>query len=675
MIIKSVVLEDFRSYFGRQEFILASDKIKNTTFIWAANNVGKTNLLNAITWCFHEIFTSSFKKVKDLLNHEAEKNGTKTYSVTVVFEENGKEYSVKRIGGLGSAFHVHVIQDDGEYKSITSPLTFINTVLPKDMMKYFVIDGEGDAVAVDSTGQIAVESSIRDILGTQVADRALVNLKGIRKNTARELENLSVGSELSKKQKEYSSIDGRLDLLKDQLIQLKNSLASYKKDYEIVDSFLSSSNHEVVKVKKQQESNLKKQLQINQDRLKELNNKKIYLIRKYSWVSFSDTLTSEALDFIDENEFKGTIPAPFNETLVKDILEEKSCICGAEIKPGTDAYTRIYSLLKKAANPDLLNRIGRARSQLQVIKSHSENAKEDIKSNYSEIENTLDNIKSLKDDLEQISLAIENVDVEKISNAESDRRRLDKSISSTNKQIWTKESDFKSTEASREKLSAEIHRLSTFEPRAKIIGRKLKFIDGVIAVIENELVSAMESVKILLISKMNEFMKKHLRQHHKVAMSSGFKIGLYDTNNNLVAPGGGYTAILSLVYISTLISIAKQRSTAKGNILTPGAIAPLILDAPFSRLDPDYAPSLAAALPESVDQLVIIMFEGNARGGDLSIRNSGKLGKEYYLTQHISEPIGDKKESQILINGRNYNITEYDSEVNKVMINEVVGND
>jgi len=50
------------------------------------------------------------------------------------------------------------------------------------------------------------------------------------------------------------------------------------------------------------------------------------------------------------------------------------------------------------------------------------------------------------------------------------------------------------------------------------------------------------------------------------------------------------------------------------------------------------------------------------------------LGKEYYLTQHISEPIGDKKESQILINGQDYNITEYDSEVNRVMINEVVGN-
>ena len=71
---------------------------------------------------------------------------------------------------------------------------------------------------------------------------------------------------------------------------------------------------------------------------------------------------------------------------------------------------------------------------------------------------------------------------------------------------------------------------------------------------------------------------------------------------------------------------------------------------------------------------MIIMFEGNARGGDKSIRDSGALGKEYYLTQHISGPRGDKKESFIRIKEKNYPITEYDSDVNKIVINEVANN-
>ena len=47
----------------------------------------------------------------------------------------------------------------------------------------------------------------------------------------------------------------------------------------------------------------------------------------------------------NEEEFKGTIPAPYNENLVRDILDQAKCICGAEIHEGTQAYDNIHKLL------------------------------------------------------------------------------------------------------------------------------------------------------------------------------------------------------------------------------------------------------------------------------------------------------------------------------------------
>ena len=61
MIINSVTVENFRSFYGEQEISFATDREKNTTLIYAMNGVGKTNLLNAILWCLHGEFSPSFK--------------------------------------------------------------------------------------------------------------------------------------------------------------------------------------------------------------------------------------------------------------------------------------------------------------------------------------------------------------------------------------------------------------------------------------------------------------------------------------------------------------------------------------------------------------------------------------------------------------------------------------
>ena len=99
MIIKSVTLENFRSFYGEQKINFSTDPQRNTTVIYALNGVGKTNLLNSILWCLHDMFTPGFKGVKDILNWQAEKQGRKSYHVTVDFEEDGVNYSVKRSGG------------------------------------------------------------------------------------------------------------------------------------------------------------------------------------------------------------------------------------------------------------------------------------------------------------------------------------------------------------------------------------------------------------------------------------------------------------------------------------------------------------------------------------------------------------------------------------------------
>lgn len=672
MIIHSIQLENFRSFYGTQKIEFAVDENKNTTFIWADNNVGKTNLLNAITWCLHTQFTSSFKRRDDLLNHQAKTEGVNNYSVTIIFEETDKYYSVKRMGGSFTGFNLHEITNSGDFKKIDNESIFINSIIPKEMMKYFIIDGEGISESVDDKGQISASRSIKDILGFQVAEKTLEDIKVIRREHTRELTNLDVSSKLSDAQRKFDDFDRQYQNRLNEKKSLEEALCRYREGFEKADQYLKNSNHEVVKIKTQQRQSLSNELASLESRINQLENQKIGLVRKYSWVAFSNNLSNEAMSFIDENQYKGTIPAPFNQSLIKDIIDEASCICGAEVKPGTDAYQKIIEMLGKAANPDILNRIARARSQLQVIKNYSTEAVDDIAMNMSEIKVAKDKVTQVKNSIESISIEIMDVDNEKIKHYEAEYKRNSNQINVTERQIGSKESEISNLLSEKIKLDDLIKRLSALSPKASELRKKIEFIDEIQKVIETELDSAFDKIKIELVSKMNSFMKAHLADNLLIKITDDFKVGLYSKDGKLMAPGGGLTAMLSLVFISTLISIARIRKNASGNILTPGAIAPIILDAPFSKLSDTYAPKLAAALPSNADQLIIFMYDGNAKGGEKIIRQNGHLGKEYYLLKQVIGSGEDKPSSYLTIGDKKYSLNEYNQERDTVCVREVM---
>ena len=51
--IKKIVLNNYRQYKGRQEILFGFEEGKNLNIIIGVNGAGKTNLLNALTWCLY----------------------------------------------------------------------------------------------------------------------------------------------------------------------------------------------------------------------------------------------------------------------------------------------------------------------------------------------------------------------------------------------------------------------------------------------------------------------------------------------------------------------------------------------------------------------------------------------------------------------------------------------
>jgi len=55
MQIEYIRIENWRSFYGENSFLVSTDPERNVTLIRAENGVGKTSLLAAINWCFFDI--------------------------------------------------------------------------------------------------------------------------------------------------------------------------------------------------------------------------------------------------------------------------------------------------------------------------------------------------------------------------------------------------------------------------------------------------------------------------------------------------------------------------------------------------------------------------------------------------------------------------------------------
>ena len=102
MLLKSISYKDFRPFKGNQYIDLTpkdDNKDATVTVIIGNNTYGKSTFVLSFIWCLYG--ESRFNRPNDILNKKVEKeldvNEKATASVEVVFEDGGKEYTMKRV--------------------------------------------------------------------------------------------------------------------------------------------------------------------------------------------------------------------------------------------------------------------------------------------------------------------------------------------------------------------------------------------------------------------------------------------------------------------------------------------------------------------------------------------------------------------------------------------------
>jgi DNA sulfur modification protein DndD len=670
MKIQRIDMRNFRQFYGHQWLELSQSDDLNVTLVHAENGIGKTTLLNSVYWCLFGDVTPRFEQRTQLVNFEALKDDIDEASVEVEFEFNGQNYQAARKYSKShnkDAFTISEI-DAGSYKPHPAPETFINSVIPREMAKYFFFDGE-HAESFAAEQNTTAGTAIRSMLGCDLAEL------GIRDLT-------EVGAAYTRQMKSLPSEAA--------VVALQNKLAQ-KEEEQARDELALADHKKTVEQKKEQRALIEEELrrtagaaeiQLLRDTLAttlastkdDLAKEQAKLVR---WIGsralavVSRKLTTDTNAFIDAEAADGGIPKPYNEIFIRGLLNKERCICTRELKPETTEWAAVAKMLTTAGNADATGRIIRAAARLRQLREEANDAPRELEEIQGRIAEHLEKRRTQEQQLDQESKKLQNYNLEEVREREAALIQLGKSLEHLAREIWKLESGIAARKLEIDSTATLLTTQTSKNARAKLIMEKRSLAYAAAERLRTRLSEYENGARADIEAEINKILKVAARRDYRFAFDEDFTMSLHmEGIDGPIPKSGGENQLMSLAFTAALVDFARSRLGEEHAILSPGTVAPLVLDAPIGHLDKTYRAATAAFLPSMASQILLLLSSGHTEGG-VAEALAPRIGRQYILVSENRGPRDGRGDDEIVIEGVAYARSLYNQERNQVKLVEV----
>lgn len=679
MLLKQIRLKNFRQYYDNVEIRFACDPEKNVTVIHAENGVGKTALLNAIKWCFYGDFTQNFRNPSDLVNFSAKEEGKNSCSVEIEFDNDHDSFLIirrynERVGAKGKLegeAKVYKLIDGTWSGEIPEPELVINGMLPKEMADYFFFQGEGSNAVETGNRGFNLASSIRNILGFKVAESVQALLQKKSASITRRIAALDTSGAAQKVAAELEQIGDDKKDLEDGVRKLQELIPDLEFHLDMINSELGKINNADLYDLRKEEQELEGRLKKLSFDLRSANSRKYEVAGKYGWAVFGREFANESLEFIDESTLKGRLPEPYNKTFVEDILAQARCICGGDLKNGSEAYLNVVKLLEKAANPALQSRLGAVRAQIQQIATLNDISRTAV-NDALHLAKTLEEQQQIaRNRLGLVSEKIRDIPEDLIQELQNKKIKVDQDLGNQRQRLGAYISRL---EIASKKFEAKKQELEKLTPNTKDIeglNSYKQYVEDLLSELTKHLNITESSVRAHVAKKVNDMMRSFSRHSYEIRISEkDFSIHLVTTDGTPVGQGDGLNLLLNLSITAALIEFVKERQKIRDPLLTSATAAPLVIDAPFGVLDDSYRNVVVKSLPEHVEQVMFFVSSSQWRE-EMNDVIKDRVGAEYCLILEEKMPQGDRTLDIFNIRGKQIVASRYGCERDRVLAQEV----
>ena len=667
MKLTSIKLCNFRSFYGKTpEILLASGDVRNTTIIHGNNGAGKTSLLNAFSWVLYEKFSAAFASVEQLVNKraiaEAKSGEAVECWVKIGWEHDSRRYQAQRLCRVyknetdfeagKSQLLMYVAGDDGRWSLPREhPEDIINQILPGSLHQYFFFDGERIEQIVRSDKKAEIAEATKKLLGVEVLNNSIKHLKEAEKTLKSELEAIgdSETKQLLKQQQKLEKESEQLAQRQHEIIQELSNQQTLKKETSHRLRELSAAKQ--LQERRQELENLKASNLENLKRSKEAL-KKAISTRGYT-VLLSET-TDQFRTIVDDLKQRGELTTGISREFVKDLLNSKRCICGAELYGGNHAHANVSGWLDKAGIAAVEETAIRMIAQVDEIDKQAP-------AFWEEIDREQANISKFRQDISQIEAELDKIQEKLRKDPSDDIRNLQKRLDEIESRILELTLDQGGNQQQVINLKAEIEDLGKQIAKHKMNEEKQALAQRRIAATQ-EAIERLTKVKILQEQQFRLELEKRVQQiftdisftPYIPRISEKYELTLVENTAGLDAPvaaSTGENQILSLSFIGSIIDKVREWSQNKMLMVPDSNTFPIVMDSPFGSLDEIYRRQIAKIIPKLANQLVVLVTKTQWRG-EVAEEIADRIGREYVLIYYSSKP--DCEQDSIEINGNIY---------------------
>ena len=329
------------------------------------------------------------------------------------------------------------------------------------------------------------------------------------------------------------------------------------------------------------------------------------------------------------------------------------------------------ALLQHASTSDFNARVRSIQFAIKDIRGANDNFSDSARRIEVHIEAVDHEISDIDAELKRIRTELETIDVEAIRAIEAQRASSQSKAREAHQQHAVLVSKIRENDSAITNLRLQYDLQSKRVGQGKSVSGDIDKIKRLIAYIDKTLRHQEARALTVLQIELNKVLDRYLVKHFKARINAKtYRVELLDHLDRPVGDSTGEGQVLKFAFITTVVALAGKKTQEKINFLAEPTIAPLVLDAPFSALDPEYQSSVAQNLATQTTQLVLLLSSAGWGEGVARALNP-HVGRRYALISRQPGPRGEKPLKTMMLNGKQLALNEYGSDRDESVILEV----
>jgi len=627
VIIKRITTNNFFRFFGRFDFEFSMEIDRNITVIRGENGTGKTTIINAFYWCLygdviHPLYIE--KVLNELAERKLPDGETVDTFVEIVMDIKGAEYIIKRkltfrrygddVRKLGDESFAVTSLDmkSGNPKPTTGTKSFFEAFIPFKLRGFFFFDGERIDRLAQVDGREEIRTAILDILGLTKLEKLKEFFDEIIRELTKDQKRYMTSSqqELSD---EYESFCKERDKITDEIATKKSKLAQATDNLREIEKFLETHNSEIVKSLQSERITAEQYINNLDKQILEKRKAKNALITK----DFKNNLIAgcfdHVYDFLESKRERGELPSDIKAQFIDDLITSRTCICCRSLEEGTPEYHAVLAKKVNAGRDELDDAYHRLTSYICFQRE----SVGDFFSKYHTINQQIDNLEREKDAknkrIREIGQQLKDSDEDEIAAKETLRDNIKDDIRALEKKFAYLERDFDIVNKKIADKDRDLKGVKLKGEQAEMIKMRRDMTSRLGELNQQIRSHFIEMTRLNLDSRIREVFDSMKEKEYRYArLTDDFVLEITNDLENqddtrILSTGEGQ--IVSLAFIGSLVSYAREKRNDKLMSDFSGGDFPVVMDSPFGNLSTGHKGNVAREIGNLATQVIIIISD------------------------------------------------------------------